>query len=84
MSAHIDRGCNKTERSEPERNPGLRVCYSRDYTARAGNMKGKAKTVLARGVPIYSPNAVLANKSIYWLTNQVWLIQQDAHQRYNF
>jgi len=38
----------------------------------------------ARYVPIYSPNSVLANKSLYWPTILVWLIQQDAHQRCNF
>jgi hypothetical protein len=37
-----------------------------------------------RYAPIHSPSAVLANKSIYWPTNQIWSIQQDVHQRCNF
>jgi cytochrome P450 len=40
--------------------------------------------LLTSSVPIYSPSAVLANKSICWPTNQIWSIQQDAHQRCNF
>jgi hypothetical protein len=44
----------------------------------------ECETIMTSAAPIHSPSAVLANKSICWPTNQIWSIQQDAHQRCNF